>query len=508
MLTGESTNHDRPLPQALPDVRGFGLPGFATLGILLCAYVFLRALAWSNTVLLEDHDSILYVQQIQAYLSFDPALIFALSPDSTPFYPFFGSLMSLPGWSAEFGARLCSLVFSIILFVAAAGILRRITSPAGAALSLLALSLSPYLITFSISILSEPTYVAVAYAGLWYYLARHNSPSLWHALGLGVVFGLTFLNRLEGMVFLVLLPMLQAAYLFSRHGSFKAATPPLVRWSLVYAAGFVIVAAPQVLVVSEKMDRFALNGREVWAQLLLSSDGGSYEEQIYGLDYSAEEINLTYFQTHSGELAQDAPRTSVIHLAETLLRNIDKFYAVQVGKLGGSLLVALFFCGLLQLWQSRLFFPLLVVIAFTGAFLLPGLATDPKPRAVASVVPLLLILAGPGVLFATRQVSAIRGGPATERGVPAALMMLLVLVWLVPLLGIYLKERTANFEYSLTDLAPLVGVVDELSLQMPDRTVTINGEETVPVLSERRTVRAAAFYRPGGPTAVLSQQRG
>lgn len=455
-----------------------GKPTFVLMAIaLFVIYVLLRAFAWENTYLLEDHDSIFYIKQMSAYLTFAPSEIHRLSPDSTPFYPFFGALASLPGWSVESGARLCSLVFSVILFVASVGILRQTTTEEASILGLIVLALSPFLIPFSISVLSEPTYIGVVFVGLWYFLAQKSSQLLRHAAGIGIVFGLAFLNRFEALLFLPLVPLLKWAIVWRERESARVGLAPLFRWSLVYVVAFVIVAAPQVLMVSDKMDRFALNGREVWADLLLSSDDASYDEKIYGLDYSSTEINLTFLQNNEIRSENSASSVEFLHLARTLLKNLDKFYAVQIGKLGGSLLVALFLVGLLELARSQRFSEFIVLGTFAVAFLLPGLATDPKPRAVASIVPLLAILAGPGLVFVSRELCRSAERSWVRPVVSAFLLSCLLVVWSVPLLGIYLRDRLENEEYSLLDLQPVTEIVGELASHDHEKSITITSRK-------------------------------
>ena len=444
---------------------------------LLLLYGVLRLLAWENVQLFEDHDSILYLQQIEAFMGFDRSAIRALSPDTTPFYPFFSALAALPSGSAEFGARFFSFLSSLILFVAIAGILNRIDRPTAVLIGLGVLSLLPYLITFSISVLSEPAYLGVIYCGLWYYLAKYQSDKWWHAVGLGVVFGLSFLNRIEGILFLVLIPVFQGVYFVSSRGLTLAAIRHTLRWSGIFAAGFTLVAAPQVLVVSDKMNQFALNGRQVWAQILQSPDEGSFDEKIYGLDHSPSEINLTYLQRHPESLSDSTSQLSIVHSAETLIRNIDLMYAVRIGPMGGSLLVAFFVFGLLALFERKRYLETVYLLLFAGAVVAPALVTDPKPRALAAALPLLAALCGPGVAYASNKLSA----PFEQRWpryiAPTALLTLIALAWMVPLFGIYLKERRENAEYSLTDLAPVESLVRQTSSSRSNRPLRMTARK-------------------------------
>lgn len=79
-------------------------------------YLLIRVIAWTNSTVVEDHDSITYLNIAKAFLNIDINTISKLDPDKTYFYPFFISLFSMPGWSLETGARIASLVFSIGLF--------------------------------------------------------------------------------------------------------------------------------------------------------------------------------------------------------------------------------------------------------------------------------------------------------------------------------------------------------------------------------------------------------
>ena len=130
-------------------------------------YLLLRCIAWKNAVLLEDTDSLGYLKTIKLFLAFNLQDIIDLDPDSSLFYAFWGTLFSLPGWSVECGARLCSLFFSAVLFVAILGIGRQMAEPLEIALGLLVMSFSTVLIPFSFSGLTETSYVATVYVGFW-----------------------------------------------------------------------------------------------------------------------------------------------------------------------------------------------------------------------------------------------------------------------------------------------------------------------------------------------------
>ena len=201
------------------------------LGIF-CVYLLLRLLAWSNASNLEDHDSVSYLSAIEVFRTLDIGAINNLSADRTPFYPLFSALFSSLTGSAETGARLCSLFFSCLLFAAVVGIGRQFATAFSLGIGLLIIAFNPVLIRLSYSVLTEPSYVAVVYLGLWLFMVHYRQPKVWTAAALGTLFALAFLNRFEGILYLAVIPLLQVVHFvvdkqMSRHKSLNLSTKSL-----------------------------------------------------------------------------------------------------------------------------------------------------------------------------------------------------------------------------------------------------------------------------------------
>lgn len=151
------------LPKTYINSRNHGLASNTKIRELISyssiflLYFGIRCIAWNRTFLLEDHDSVSYLSQIKLFMHLDFKKILNLNPDFTPFYPFWGSVCSLYHWSPETGARLCSLLFSLLLFVATMRIGNRFGERSSVLIGLLILSINPILVFLSISVLSEPT---------------------------------------------------------------------------------------------------------------------------------------------------------------------------------------------------------------------------------------------------------------------------------------------------------------------------------------------------------------
>lgn len=157
-------------------------------------FLVVRLMAFANDPLLEDHDSISYLQSAKALLSLDPNRIIGLSPDATLFYPFLTAVLGAAVGSIESGARLGSLFLSCLLFSALVVIGKRIATTAETAIGLLLLAMSPFFVRFSYGVLSEPTYVATVYLGIALLLTRLEDPRPGSAALIGLVFGVGFLT--------------------------------------------------------------------------------------------------------------------------------------------------------------------------------------------------------------------------------------------------------------------------------------------------------------------------
>ena len=79
------------------------------------------------------------------------------------------------------------------------------------------------------------------------------------------------------------------------------------------------------------MGQLAINGRQVWVQILNNPDGKSYEEKIYGLDYSKDQINLLFLQSHAEAARQLKTSVGPLTYLKTIVRNSIAFYEDRLG---------------------------------------------------------------------------------------------------------------------------------------------------------------------------------
>lgn len=432
-----------------------------SLGVFL-VYLLIRGVAWNNTVLLEDTDSLGNIRWIKVFLTFDLDQIIDIDPDFTPFYLFFSALFSLLTGSVETGARLSSFLFSILLFVSLAAIGRYIARPCEVAVGLLLLSFSPALVSLSYAVLTEPSYIATIYLGLWLFWLQYKQPTFWNAVLLGVVFALSFLNRLEGIIFLVVIPFLQGVHYFfvkDRNYNFKH----LAVWAGVFMLTFFAVIAPQVWRVSSIVGDFALNGRQVWNIVINNPDGRSYDEKIHGLDYSPSERNIIYLKRHSEawkEMTSSFDLNAYIQAVITNLKDLKRHrWSALIGFFG----TLFFIFGLFALYRRGRVFEPFVILTFIGVCLVPPLLHNVVIRHIAVIAPIIFLVAGIGIVYAANLLQGFVGkGRAVLPVLSAVFLILTTGAFAQQLRDVVIDPPTSNKEYSRAELHEPINVIREI----------------------------------------------
>jgi len=376
------------------------------MAVVTALYAALRLIAWYNTVLLEDTDSMFYLGSIDAYYSMDWTAINRLNSDSTPFLPALGALANLLTGSTEVSARLISFVFSLILVAAVGLTARELDGYMAAMLAILILALNGPMISLSIAVLSEPSYIGTIYLGFYLLWKQLESPALsWQsAAGLGLLFGIAFLNRTEGILYVAAVPI--AVFVLGwlmRDRQERPTAGRLVGWNAIYIMAFLVLAVPQILHVSTKMGSSAINGRIAWQTLVSGMPDHSVNAAIFGLDFVEDQTNISYIRSNYQDAVQRLGTTggNGINVADRIkrsLQNSDKIYRKfvtdQITPFGFTLALV----GLVALYLKGAFRGLLYCL-FLFAVLMAGPVahTSVSSRHIAPVIPLLCIFQGIGL---------------------------------------------------------------------------------------------------------------
>lgn len=435
---------------------------FFYLGILLL-FILMRAYAWSNIQVLEDHDSVNYLLLIKTFQNFNLNAIWNSSPDDTFFYPVFGTIFAIPAWSLEFSGRLCSFFFTLGVFFLLITIGEKISNVESVVIALLLFTFNPFYISLSLGVLTEPSYIAIIYLGFYLYLKKYKNPSNSNAIVLGSIFALSFLNRIEGILFLVFIPVFQFIhFLFFRNKEYDFKR--YFSWVAIYVFTFSLLISPQIYRVSDIMGTFALNGRQVWSAMIKNPDGKSYEEKKHGLDYSPKQINLKYLQSHPDAYQQLKSSENIKEILSLFMQEVSNLQQSRLSYLLSSIVLMLFGLGLIYLLWKRLFFEFIIILLFIFASLIPPAMHDVDLRHIAIVAPIMIIVAGIGLVFLSNGI--IRNIPNYKfarllEGKLSFMMILMVILTSFSWINSTIKNPTINVEYSPKDYYEPIRIIKE-----------------------------------------------
>ena len=437
------------------------------LGGVFLFYAVIRLLAWSNTLLLEDTDSIGYLRTIKQVATLDPQAIAGIDAYYTPFYPAFAAFFTLLTGDVETGARLCSYFFSLLLFGAIAGIGLRLASPLGVMLGLLLVACSPILISLSFAVLTEPSFIATVYLGLFLFWIQYKTPGLLKAGLIGAVFALAFLNRIEGLIFLVLIPLFQVLhFIIVRPDNYDMRK--LAAWVAVFIVGFSVVSAPQVYRVSEQAGQFTINGRQVWSNLLSIRDGRSFTEKTKSLDLSPSVVNIKYLMRYPEEVDKLRPNNGTVEQStaflqdhyKSFIRNVRQLIHYRIPQIVGYAVAFFFIVGIAALVLTRRYFEAVITTLFVGAAIFPAMFIPTLPRHLALSVPLVLLVAGTGIA-ALAKVLVVGRFPVA----PVALGLLLIVPvsFASELWTAVFHPPSVNREYSVGEYKEEVALIKRIA---------------------------------------------
>ena len=426
-------------------------------------YIIIRIYAWHNTVTLgEDSDSLGYLENIRIFSKFDFKQVMDMTPTITPFYPFFGAIIRLLGLPLEIAARTCSLLFSGLLFLSVWGIGKKIGTKMDVLYGLVILCFTPVLITLSYSILSESSYIAIIYLGLWIYWNQYRNPKYMSAMILGILFGLAFLDRTEGILYIIIIPILQVSYLV--YDKFKSCRiKKILAWSFVYIISFTVIIAPQIYRVSNQMGRFSINGRQVWSIVYNKPDGKSYWEKFYGLDYSPSEVNIAYLQTNSKVVDSLSKDIQIKRYIRTFMDQFKLFYQERLGILVGPLGLMFFGFGLLALYGMERRYEIFLILAFISFNLIAPLMYTSHLRVLSVIVPIFLVVEGIGIGFIGQNIyESCKQKTYKKYIIPLFILLLIICSWVFVLRDETLNPPKSYPEYSPQDLQEPIKIIKEI----------------------------------------------
>lgn len=370
---------------------------------ILCIFLILRFISWSNVSTVEDHDSINYLLVAKIINSHQWN---KLNSIDTFFYPVFINLLYMIGIKLETAGRIVSMFFSTLFFFIIYLGGKKLTTAKNILITLLLLSFSPFLITFSFSVLSEPTYITIVYIGVMIFWKFIDKPKYLLAFLLGIIFSLSFSARTEGISFLFFIPLLQSTY-YIIWGKKSYSLSKLFTWISLFIVGFSIVTAPIIIFVSNQVGTFSINGRTAWEQLL-KNDKRSYEEKVQGLDFSSSQTNLDYVISHPQVIKEKNLSSEFIYNLKLVFNNLKQLSQNKLSSAVGIFILAFVGLGIYHFFIHKRFRELFFILSFIVIVLIPPmLLSSFIERHIAIVIPLILLLSSAGIYEFSQKIESI-----------------------------------------------------------------------------------------------------
>jgi len=388
------------------------------IAFAVCVSLLLRSVALNNTTVLDDHDSVFYVQSIEAYASWQWSQINALNSDSTPVYPFLASVLTPIVDDAERAGRWVSLLSSTLLVLIVALLGARLHSQTAGVVAALILACTPLEVSLSIAVLTEILYQALLYAGIYITLRvlEARQFTLASASLAATLYGLSFLTKTEGVLFIALCPMIVVAIQISRRWASTAGDSGKlvpVGWIATFMLIFAVMATLQIVHITQKMGSPALNGRVAWQSLAALMPDRPLDAAMYGLDLDDATTNLIYArQNHqeavdrlSGESANEALSTPLVERLKLSLKNVDTIYRYILTDILSPVGVFFLFAGaLFVLVQGTVTSLIFYLFMLAAVLIAPVLHTSVIPRQMAQAIPVFSILQAVAIVELARWV--------------------------------------------------------------------------------------------------------
>jgi 4-amino-4-deoxy-L-arabinose transferase-like glycosyltransferase len=388
-----------------------------------------------------------------------------------------GGLLHAIGIPAESSARIVSLLASILTAALVVAMAYRYGRWPAAAAAAALIAFEPVLLRLSYAIITEPLYSFVVLLGLWLLLRQSDArPTPRSAVALGVVFGAAFLCRLEGILFLAVVPALRWIASFMHHrGEFSRQLHPLASWTAVFVAVFVAVAAPHVAFVSSKMNQFALNGRQAWSAIMSAPGDQHYYQRIYGLDFNPTAVNIDHLRAHPEDLATVATTVSLKERATLVAKNLSILQRDSLPTLLGLPVFALMLFGLAYLLRSARATDAVIVAGFLAVGYVAPLLHNTVPRHILVSAGPLLLLASLGVVGVAREF-AERLQPSTlsRYALPASVATVLGVTLALNAWPLWQQLRVPDASNPDSDrrlLEPFIEILGTACKQDPDTVV-------------------------------------
>jgi len=268
-----------------------------------------------------------------------------------PLYPLLVGVSSVFVKNLELSGRLVSVLFGTLLIIPVYFFSKKIYSQKVAVISSLLVAFYWVLIDYSTVVLTESTYTFLLICGaLVGYTALTKQTKALYLLS-GIIFGLCYLTRPEGIGYIAVLIFLTLIFnLALSHNQFEIKR---LRKTLICCValliGFLVISSPYLLFLHDQSGKWTLGGKGAINIIIgeRTSDPLTYEKIAYGLTEDGKEIKLGV-QIKQGPNIINYIISHPVELAKRYVVNSGKQYLTHIPFIFPPLLILLVGIGLFR----------------------------------------------------------------------------------------------------------------------------------------------------------------
>ena len=285
---------------------------------------------------------------------------------------------------------------------------------------------------------------------------------LWKGGLLGVIFGLSFLNRTEGLFFIAIIPFFQGLHIvFGKNKVYGVRR--FLKWTLAFVICFSFFAIPQIWHVSHKMGAFVINGRQAWRVLDHNLPDKPLDEKIFGLHFSQNYINILYAKKNYTELKRQLSlhKTSYKEHFKRFYRNFNTLYRNHLVQLLGPLGIVLFCFGVLAYYRTGRRLEILFILLFMVLNVVAPLSHSNYLlcRHILIIVPIMCLLEAMGILYVSRELlEPYKSFSVVKQALPFIIFLTLIAESVQPITKAF-TPPSYNKEYSVNELKEPIRII-------------------------------------------------
>ncbi len=178
----------------------------------------------------------------------------------SPLYPLIIALISKIFSNAEFIARFISVLTGSLVLIPVYVLARHRLPRTISLITVAMLAVYPPLVLLSTKIITEPLYSFLGITGImigWYALGKESRRL---ALGTGIIFGMTYLTRPEGMGFIIVFILIMVVLLIKK--LIEKEKSKFLQMMFISLLGFIFISSPYLLFLHKKTGEWTISAKQ------------------------------------------------------------------------------------------------------------------------------------------------------------------------------------------------------------------------------------------------------